>query len=62
MLTVTCKLTFSDGKEVAGKMEARSAGENYPITYTGRVDRLRVKYAQGTYAAERPHLVSRAGL
>jgi hypothetical protein len=48
MLTVTCKLTFSDGQEAAGKIEARSAGENYPITYTGRVDRLMMKYAQGT--------------
>src|SRR4051794_17200001 len=48
MLTVTCKLTFSDGQEATGKIEARSAGESYPITYTGRVDRLLMKYAQGT--------------
>jgi hypothetical protein len=48
MLTVTCRLTFRDGQEVTGRIEARSAGENYPITYGGKSARLGMRLPTGT--------------
>ncbi|MDB6017567.1 MAG: hypothetical protein JWR19_2056 [Pedosphaera sp.] len=48
MLTVACTLTYSDGQEVTGRIEARSPGVNYPITCTGSVDRLGTKCDTGT--------------
>ena len=48
MLTLVCKLTFADGQEVTGKIEARFPATDYPIIYTGPVDRLSLKPLQGT--------------
>jgi hypothetical protein len=48
MLTVICKLTFLDGQEVIGRMEARSPGEHCPISYSGPTERLGMKLLSGT--------------
>jgi hypothetical protein len=50
MLIVVCKLTLPGGQLVTGRIEARSSGASYPITYDGAVDRLEMKYAKGTPA------------
>jgi hypothetical protein len=50
MLIVVCKLTLPDGQLVTGRIEARSSGASYPITYEGAVDRLGLKYEKGTPA------------
>ncbi|MDB6112773.1 MAG: hypothetical protein JWR69_4523 [Pedosphaera sp.] len=48
MLTVTCTLTFPDGHEATGSIEARSPGMLYDITYAGAWDRLTLRPEQGT--------------
>ncbi len=50
MLIVVCTLTFPDGQQVTGRTEARSPGMPCPITYTGAVDRLGMRYDAGTPA------------
>ena len=48
MLTVSCKLTFSDGKAATGRLQARSAGVAYEIIYGGALERLDNRPAKGT--------------
>ena len=50
MLIVVCRLTLPDGQLVTGRIEARSSGAPYPITYEGAVDRLGMKCEKGTPA------------
>jgi len=48
MLTLICKLLFSDGLEVTGKVEAVHVAVDYPIAYTGPSQRLSRRIANGT--------------
>jgi hypothetical protein len=48
MLTVTCTLTFPDGREAAGRIEARWPGVLYDLAYVGDWDRLTLKPEKGT--------------
>jgi len=48
MLSVVCKLTFPDGQEVTGKIEAKSPATDYPFVYTGPAERLKSQPASGT--------------
>ena len=48
MLTVSCKLTFADGKAATGTLQARSAGVAYEITYRGALERLENRPPKGT--------------
>jgi hypothetical protein len=50
MLLTICTLTFPDGQQVTGRIEARSAGAASSILYTGAVDRLGLKCDNGTPA------------
>lgn len=44
MFTLTCKLTFPDGKIVTGKVSAESPHDDNAVIYTGAVDRLPDRY------------------
>jgi len=48
MVKLVCKLTFSDGQEAAGMVDAAASGVNYPIIYSGAANRLAMQYAEGT--------------
>ena len=48
MLTVACTLTFPDGRELTGRIEARSPGVPYDIIYSGVGDRLTLRPEKGT--------------
>lgn len=39
MLTMTCTIKFSDGKELAGTVIADSPQGSYPVRYEGETDR-----------------------
>jgi hypothetical protein len=48
MLTVACTLTFPDGRELTGRIEARSPGVPYSILYSGVCERLTLRLEKGT--------------
>ncbi len=48
VLTVSCKLTFSDGQAATGTLQARSAGVAYEIAYGGASNRLDNRPEKGT--------------
>jgi hypothetical protein len=48
VVTLLCKLTFPDGPEVTGEVHASSPAVEYPIVYTGAVERLPMQYQRGT--------------
>jgi hypothetical protein len=45
---VTCILRFTDGQEVSGRIRQGDWSENFPIVYTGAVDRLGMMRPRGT--------------
>lgn len=47
MRTVTCTLTFKDGKQATGRVEAKSAQAEYPIIYGGEFQRIPRRYEMG---------------
>jgi hypothetical protein len=50
MLMLVCRLTFSDGRMVTGKVSAQLPGTAYPIIYTGASECFKPKPDQGTPA------------
>jgi|GEM_PF-3135520 hypothetical protein len=48
VLTLVCRLSLPDGRQVTGKVEARTPGLAYHIVYSGATDCLDLKPAEGT--------------
>lgn len=44
MITITCTLTFTDGAKATGKLSADNPYDSVPVTYSGAVDRLKVRF------------------
>jgi hypothetical protein len=51
MLTITCNITYEDGKMLTGTIRAPSARGKYPIKYGGAIDRLPQMPKSATTAA-----------
>jgi hypothetical protein len=48
MLALICRLSLADGRSVTGRVEARSPGQPYRISYTGATEFLGMKPETGT--------------
>jgi hypothetical protein len=48
MLALICRLSLADGRSVTGRVEARSPGQPYRISYSGATDCLGMKPETGT--------------
>lgn len=50
MVTLTCSLTFHNGRTVTAVLTTETAGDERPVTYTGAADELPRRYERASHA------------